>query len=106
MRIRLSSELIGMLREAGVAYDISYSDIAKKAIRKYSRIKPVLDIDNQETTYQGECYRLDIITDLPAPLIRAVLHWYLDMNRPKPDHHVNKFQTDKIEGKDYKVIQV
>lgn len=100
MKIKLSQELIKMLRRASIQYDFNYSEIAGKALRKYKRLLP--ELPDTPSTYKGETYRFSIKTDFEHSEIRAILHWYLELTfaipLPKP------FVTDKIAGKDYIII--
>lgn len=103
MNIKISKEEIDSLRAARNAYDVKNSEIAGKALRKYKRLKPSLDVENLPSTTNGESYRFKITTDLKPKMIRAILHWYLQMNIPPKNYKENQFKPKYIEGLDYNV---
>ena len=63
----------------------SFSEIARKAIRKYRRIRPDLSTIAPDSTYSGSVIRFELEYKIAPEDLRKILTWYIslqDFNKP------------------------
>ena len=60
MKVRIGEKLLSEMRRAELRHGVSYSEIARKALRKTRRLKIRIKRKKAETTYGGEAIRIDI----------------------------------------------
>ena len=109
MKVRFGEKLLSEMRAAELRHGVSYSEIARKALRKTRRLKIRIRRKKAETTYQGEAIRIDVkASEFPRVTpaeIRSAVAWYLSHQpavpplRPVDDGGL-------IEGVDYKVASI
>lgn len=86
MKIRFGIELLEQMRQASVCHKVTYSEIARKALRKTRRQKIILE--SADSTYGGEAIRIDVEESefprvTPAE-IRSAITWYLSRQPETP----------------------
>lgn len=106
MRLRLSKETRETLGIASDVYGETRTEIARKALRKWRRLRPDLSNVDPGATTDGEALSLSIPKELTRDLdpdrIRRIIQWYLDLHDLKPP---TRFKPDLVEGRDYVVKQ-
>lgn len=80
MTARISKKLLEDLQKASVKFHFSYSEIARKACRKYFRLRPDLSKIQTDSTYEGIPIRFDLITQIAPEDLRRILIWYLSLH--------------------------
>jgi hypothetical protein len=124
MMLRISPELHAKMKLASDIYRVSYSEMARMALRRYRNqtnvwikvprpryagsekpAEPEQKRANARSTYGGIPIRLDIpatlIGDKEPAELRQIIEWYLDQHDFKPQ---SQFETDLIEGQDYNIV--
>ena len=102
MQVRFGVELLDQMRRAGARHGATYSEIARKAVRKSRRLK--IALERADTTYGGEAIRIDAdeseFPGVTGAEIRSAVAWYLSAqkNTPAPPP-VN--DGGLVEGVDY-----
>lgn len=105
MKLRVGPELMALMQKAQRVYEISYSEMAVKALNKAGRIKPDLSGVDAGSTYKGQAVRLQLLPgqEPGQEHLRKVLKWYLDQQSyiidPVPS-------SDLIEGVDYTIKEI
>ena len=107
MKVRFGEKLLSEMRRAELRHGVSYSEIARKALRKSRRLKVRIRRKKAETTYQGEAIRIDVKeSEFPGVTpaeIRSAITWYL-ANQPTVPAPRPVDDGGLIAGVDYKVI--
>ena len=93
MKIRVSEKLYQKLQEATSKFELTTSEIARRAVRKYERLRPDLPEE------PGGPIVLSLI-GVQTSNARSILEWYLELHK---NIETNKFKTNLIEGRDYVV---
>ena len=111
MDLRVSEKLYERLWRASENYELSISDIARRAIRKWRRVSggSVECLKREKgSTYQGKALKLlipDALSDgLSGGDIRGILDWYLRIHEsaPAPLRRPLELEPGR-EGVDYKI---
>ena len=88
MKIRFGIELLEQMRQASVRHKVTYSEIARKALRKTRRLKIRIKRKKAETTYGGEAIRINVEeSEFPGVTpaeIRSAITWYLSRQPETP----------------------
>lgn len=105
MQVRFGTDLLEQMRWASARHGATYSEIARKAIRRSRRLK--IALDRADTTYGGEAIRIDAedseFPGVTGAEIRSAIAWYLSTQEDTPaPPPVN--DGGLVEGVDYKVI--
>ena len=86
MQVRFGTELLEQMRRAGTRHGATYSEIARKALRKSRRLK--ITLERADTTYGGEAIRIDAdeseFTGVTGAEIRSAIAWYLSEQKETP----------------------
>lgn len=80
MTARISKKLLVDLQKASAKYHFSYSEIARKACRKFFRLRPDLSTFKADSTYEGIPVRFDLIFPIDPDDLRRILTWYLALH--------------------------
>lgn len=88
MKVRIGEKLLSEMRRAELHHGVSYSEIARKALRKTRRLKIRIKRKKAETTYGGEAIRIDVeeseFPGVTPPEIRSAIAWYLSRQPETP----------------------
>lgn len=77
--IRIGGKLLTDLQTLERKTPFSYSAIARKAIRKYRRLRPDLSAITPDSTYSGSVIRFELECKLAPEDLRKILVWYIGM---------------------------
>lgn len=105
MQVRFGAELLEQMRRAGARHGATYSEIARKAVRKSRRLK--IALERADSTYGGEAIRIDAdeseFPGVTGAEIRSAIAWYLSVqNDPPAPPPIN--DGGLVAGVDYKII--
>ena len=86
MKVRFGEKLLSEMRRAELRHGVSYSEIARKALRKTRRQKIILE--SADSTYGGEAIRINVEeSEFPGVTpaeIRSAIAWYLSQQPETP----------------------
>ncbi len=77
--VRIGGKLLADLQLLEKQTPFSYSEIARKAIRKYRRIRPDLSAVAPGSTYAGSVIRFELEFKIAPEDLRKILVWYIGM---------------------------
>lgn len=77
--VRIGEKLLADLQILEKQTPFSYSEIARKAIRKYRRIRPDLSAITPDSTYSGSVIRFELEYKIAPEDLRKILVWYIGM---------------------------
>ena len=77
--VRIGEKLLADLQILEKQTPFSYSEIARKAIRKYRRIRPDLSAITPDSTYSGSVIRFELEFKIAPEDLRKILVWYIGM---------------------------
>ena len=83
--VRIGGKLLADLQLLEKQTPFSYSEIARKAIRKYRRIRPDLSTITPDSTYAGSVIRFELEFKIAPEDLRKILAWYIslqDLRKP------------------------
>ena len=83
--VRIGAKLVADLQFLKKQTPFSYSEIARKAIRKYRRLRPDLSGIEVDSTYTGTVLRFELEEKLDPEDLRRILTWYIslhDLSKP------------------------
>lgn len=83
--VRIGGKLLADLQLLEKQTPFSYSEIARKAIRKYRRIRPDLSASTPDSTYSGSVLRFELEFKIAPEDLRKILTWYIslqDLRKP------------------------
>nr|DAY22046.1 MAG TPA: TraY domain [Caudoviricetes sp.] len=109
MKVRFGEKLLSEMRRAELHHGVSYSEIARKALRKTRRLKIRIKRKKAETTYGGEAIRIDVEeSEFPGVTpaeIRSAIAWYLS-RQPETPAPRPVDDGGLIAGVDYKIASI
>ena len=83
--VRIGGKLLADLQLLEKQTPFSYSEIARKAIRKYRRIRPDISAITPDSTYTGSVLRFELEFKIAPEDLRKILAWYIslqDLSKP------------------------
>lgn len=83
--VRIGEKLLADLQILEKQTPFSFSEIARKAIRKYRRIRPDISAITPDSTYTGSVLRLELEYKIAPEDLRKILAWYIslqDLRKP------------------------
>lgn len=83
--VRIGAKLLADLQLLEKQTPFSYSEIARKAVRKYRRLRPDLSGIEVDSTYTGTVIRFELEQKLDPEDLRRILAWYIslqDLSKP------------------------
>lgn len=83
--VRIGGKLLADLQLLEKQTPFSFSEIARKAIRKYRRIRPDLSTITPDSTYSGSVIRFELEYKIAPEDLRKILAWYIglhDLSKP------------------------
>ncbi|MEI3038473.1 MAG: hypothetical protein V8T90_05315 [Victivallales bacterium] len=83
--VRIGGKLLKDLQTLERQTPFSFSGIARKAVRKYRRLRPDLSAITPDSTYSGSVIRFELETKLAPEDLRKILVWYIglqDLSKP------------------------
>lgn len=83
--VRIGAGLLADLQLLEKQTPFSYSEIARKAVRKYRRLRPDLSGMELDSTYTGTVLRFELEQKLDPEDLRRILTWYIslhDLSKP------------------------
>lgn len=83
--VRIGAKLLADLQLLEKQTPFSYSEIARKAIRKFRRLRPDLSGVEVDSTYTGTVLRFELEQKLDPEDLRRILTWYIslhDLSKP------------------------
>lgn len=83
--VRIGAKLLADLQLLEKQTPFSYSEIARKAIRKFRRLRPDLSGVEVDSTYTGTVLRFGLEQKLDPEDLRRILTWYIslhDLSKP------------------------
>lgn len=83
--VRIGGKLLTDLQTLERQTPFSFSEIARKAIRKYRRIRPDLSAITPDSTYSGSVIRFELEYKIAPEDLRKILVWYIslqDLRKP------------------------
>ena len=98
--VRIGAKLLADLQLLEKQTPFSYSAIARKAVRKFRRLRPDLSGIEVDSTYTGTVIRFELEQKLDPEDLRRILTWYIslhDLSKP----FVQLPSTHLREGVDY-----
>lgn len=78
--VRIGAKLLADLQLLEKQTPFSYSEIARKAIRKYRRLRPDLSGIEVDSTYTGTVLRFELEQRLDPEDLRRILTWYINLH--------------------------
>ena len=87
--VRIGAKLLADLQLLEKQTPFSYSEIARKAVRKYRRLRPDLSGIEVDSTYTGTVLRFELEQKLDPEDLRRILTWYIslhDLSKPFYTH--------------------
>ena len=83
--VRIGGQLLKDLQKLERQTPFSFSEMARKAVRKYRRLRPDLSAIEPDSTYTGSVIRFELEYRLDPEDLRKILTWYIglyDLNKP------------------------
>lgn len=83
--VRIGAKLLADLQLLEKQTPFSYSEIARKAIRKFRSLRPDLSGVEVDSTYTGTVLRFELEQKLDPEDLRRILTWYIslhDLSKP------------------------
>lgn len=83
--VRIGARLLADLQLLEKQTPFSYSEIARKAVRKFRRLRPDLSGIEVDSTYTGTVIRFELEEKLDPEDLRKILTWYIslhDLSKP------------------------
>ena len=83
--VRIGAKLLADLQLLEKQTPFSYSEIARKAVRKYRRLRPDVSGIVVDSTYTGTVLRFELEQKLDPEDLRRILTWYIslhDLSKP------------------------
>lgn len=83
--VRIGARLLADLQLLEKQTPFSYSEIARKAVRKFRRLRPDLSGIEVDSTYTGTVIRFELEQKLDPEDLRRILAWYIslhDLSKP------------------------
>ena len=83
--VRIGGQLLSDLQKLERQTPFSFSEMARKAVRKYRRLRPNLSAIDPGSTYAGSVIRFELEYRLDPEDLRKILTWYIglyDLNKP------------------------
>ena len=83
--VRIGGKLLADLQTLERQTPFSFSMIARKAVRKFRRIRPDLLAITPDSTYSGTVIRFELENKLNPEDLRKILTWYIglqDLSKP------------------------
>lgn len=83
--VRIGGKLLADLQTLERQTPFSFSAIARKAVRKFRRIRPDLSAIAPDSTYSGSVIRFELEYKLNPEDLRKILTWYIglqDLSKP------------------------
>lgn len=83
--VRIGGKLLADLQTVERQTPFSFSAIARKAVRKFRRIRPDLSAIAPDSTYSGSVIRFELENKLNPEDLRKILTWYIglqDLSKP------------------------
>ena len=83
--VRIGGQLLKDLQKLERQTPFSFSEMARKAVRKYRRLRPDLSAIEPDSTYTGNVIRFELEYRLDPEDLRKILTWYIglyDLNKP------------------------
>ena len=83
--VRIGGKLLADLQTVERQTPFSFSAIARKAVRKFRRIRPDLSAIAPGSTYSGTVIRFELENKLNPEDLRKILTWYIglqDLSKP------------------------
>ena len=83
--VRIGAKLLADLQLLEKQTPFSYSEIARKAVRKFRRLRPDLSGIEVDSTYAGTVLRFELEQKLDPEDLRRILTWYIslhDLSKP------------------------
>ena len=83
--VRIGARLLADLQLLEKQTPFSFSEIARKAVRKYRRLHPDLSGIEVDSTYTGTVLRFELEQKLDPEDFRKILTWYIslhDLSKP------------------------
>lgn len=83
--VRIGAKLLADLQLLEKQTPFSYSEIARKAVRKFRRLRPDLSGIEVDSTYTGTVIRFELEQKLDPEDLRRILTWYIslhDLSKP------------------------
>ena len=83
--VRIGAKLLADLQLLEKQSPFSYSEIVRKAVRKYRRLRPDLSAVEVDSTYTGTVLRFELEQKLDPEDLRRILTWYIslhDLSKP------------------------
>ena len=77
--IRIGGKLLADLQILEKQTPFSFSGIARKAIRKFRRLRPDLSAITPDSTYSGSVIRFELEYKIAPEDLRKILVWYIGM---------------------------
>lgn len=94
--VRIGEKLLADLQILEKQTPFSYSEIARKAIRKYRRIRPDLSAITPDSTYSGSVLRFELEYKIAPEDLRKILTWYISLqDLRKPFYIAPEIPTEK-----------
>lgn len=83
--VRIGGKLLADLQLLEKQTPFSYSEIARKAIRKFRHLRPDLSAVLPDSTYAGSVIRFELEFKIAPEDLRRILAWYIslhDLSKP------------------------
>ena len=83
--VRIGGQLLSNLQKLQRQTPFSFSEMARKGVRKYRRLQPDLSAIEPDSTYTGSVIRFELEYRLAPEDLRKILTWYIslqDLNNP------------------------
>lgn len=83
--VRIGGQLLKDLQKLERQTPFSFSEMARKAVRKYRRLRPDLSAIEPDSTYTGSVIRFELEYRLDPEDLRKILTWYIslqDLSKP------------------------
>lgn len=83
--VRIGGKLLADLQTLERQTPFSFSAIARKAVRKFRRLRPDLSAIAPDSTYAGTVIRFELENKLNPEDLRKILTWYIglqDLSKP------------------------
>lgn len=83
--VRIGGQLLSDLQKLERQTPFSFSEMARRAVRKYRRLRPDLSAIKPDSTYAGNGIRFELKYRLDSEDLREILTWYIglqDLSKP------------------------
>ena len=77
--VRIGGQLLKDLQKLERQTPFSFSEMARKAVRKYRRLRPDLSAIEPDSTYTGSVIRFELEYRLDPEDLRKILTWYISL---------------------------